>query len=59
MMLRFGTLGVITMLLAPAAAAQVASDPEKLLADRFGFTAAEIAQARTGKSVAKLMTSQD
>jgi len=59
MMLRFGTLGVITMLLAPAAAAQVASDPEKLLADRFGFTAAEIAQARSGKSVAKLLTSQD
>ena len=43
----------------PTAAAQVASDPEKLLAERFGFTAAEIAQARSGKSVAKLLPTQD
>lgn len=57
--LGFVTLGAIALLLMPTAAAQVASDPEKLLADRFGFTAAEITQARSGKAVAKLLTSQD
>lgn len=53
------TSAVIALVIMPAAAAQVPTDPEKLLADRFGFTAAEITQARGGKAVAKLLTSQD
>ena len=35
-----------------------ATDAERLLADRFRFTAAEIAQARSGKAIAKLLPSR-
>src|SRR5262245_8548056 len=34
-------------------------DAERLLADRFGFSAAEIGQARGGQSVTKLLTSRE
>jgi hypothetical protein len=51
--------GVIIVSALPAPAAQVRSiDPERLLADRFGFTAAEVAQARSGQAVAKLLPAE-
>ena len=34
-------------------------DAEKLLAERFGFTAAEIGQARAGQAVTKLLPSRE
>ena len=43
-----------------AAHAQVRKiDTEKLLAERFGFTAAEIGQARAGRAVTKLLPSRE
>ena len=36
-----------------------AVDAERLLTERFGFTPAEVAQARSGQAVAKLLPSQD
>lgn len=52
-------VGVALVAMLQAAAAQVRSiDTERLLADRFGFTAAEIAQARSGQAVAKLLPAQ-
>src|SRR5512144_1901068 len=34
-------------------------DPERLLADRFGFTADEVSRARSGQAVAKLLPRND
>ena len=52
-------MAVIALMVMSTASAQVANDPEKLLAERFGFTAAEITQARSGKAVAKLLPTQE
>lgn len=55
-----GLVGVAVALTLPALAAQVrAIDAERLLAERFGFTAVEIAQARSGRSVAKMLAAND
>lgn len=47
-------LSAIALTAAPHAQAP-AGDPERLLADRFGFTAAEIGQARAGQAATRLL----
>jgi len=52
--------GAAGVLMLQIGSAQVrATDPERLLADRFGFTPAEIGQVRAGKSVAKQLPTAD
>ena len=59
MRVRFLTPVVVIVAL-QAAATQVRSiDAERLLADRFGFTPAEVAQARSGQAVVKLLPKND
>jgi len=53
-------MGVASLVTLEIGSAQVRTiDPERLLADRFGFTPAEVAQARDGKAVAKLLPNSD
>ncbi len=53
----FGALvgAVVASTLHPGAAQVRAIDAERLLAERFGFTTVEIAQARRGQSVARML----
>ena len=48
-----------TLAFRPGPAQVRAIDAERLLTERFGFSAAELAQARSGKAVAKLLPTQD
>lgn len=59
--LSFGLLvGIAVATAIQTGVAQVrAIDAERLMADRFGFTPGEIAQARGGQAVAKLLPSKD
>ena len=50
-------LGVLVAL-QPARAQIRAIDPERLLTERFGFTTSEVAQARSGQAIAKLLPAQ-
>ena len=53
-------IGVATLLALGPGAAQVRKiDAERLLTERFGFTAAEVEHVRGGKPVAKLLPTQD
>jgi hypothetical protein len=53
-------LGLACLTALESGSAQVrAANPERLLAERFGFTPGDIAQARSGKAVAKLLPSTD
>ena len=55
-----GLVVIAAALMVQSGSAQLRSiDPERVLTERFGFTAEELAQARGGKSVAKLLPSQD
>ena len=51
-------LGVLAVLAAPDAQVRKI-DAEKVLAERFGFSAAEIAQARAGQAVTRLLPSRE
>ncbi len=57
----FGVLITVAVVMAlqPGSAQVRAIDAERLLAERFGFTPAELEQVRGGKSVAKLLPSND
>jgi len=53
-------IGVVAVATLQPGAAQVRTiDAERLLAERFAFTPAEIAQARSGEAVAQLLPSND
>ena len=52
-------MGLACVMALESGSAQVKTDAERLLAERFGFTPAEIAQARDGKAVAKMLPSAD
>jgi hypothetical protein len=53
-------VGVLAVPVFQTAAAQVrAINPERLLADRFGFTPDELSRARNGQAVAKLLPRND
>jgi hypothetical protein len=53
-------MAVVVATVLPSPAAQIrAVDAERLLVERFGFTPSEVAQARGGKAVAKLLPSND
>ena len=54
-----GLIGAVAGLTIHGAAQVAAIDAERLLTGRFGFTAAEVAQARSGQAIAKLLPSQD
>ena len=54
-----GLIGTVVGLALHAAAQVRAIDAERLLTGRFGFTAAEVAQARSGQAIAKMLPSQD
>ena len=54
-----GAVGIVAVWAAAGAAQVRTIDVEGLLAGRFGFTAAEVAQARNGQAVAKLLPTQD
>jgi hypothetical protein len=55
------TLSILVVVVAiqPATTQVRAVDAERLLAGRFGFTPAEVAQARSGRAVAKLLPRND
>lgn len=57
----FGALIAVATVVAlrPGASQVRAIDAERLLTERFGFTPAEVGQARGGKAVAKLLPTQD
>ena len=53
-------VAVLAVSVFPTAAAQVRKiDPERLLADRFGFTPDELSRASSGQAVAKLLPRND
>lgn len=52
-------MGVACVTAFESGTAQMKTDAEGLLAGRFAFTPAEIAQARAGKAVAKMLPSED
>ena len=55
-----GWVGVAVVITLRPGAAQVRPiDAERLLAERFGFSSAEVAQARGGQSVAKMLPAND
>jgi hypothetical protein len=59
-MAAIGVAAIVMALLLATPSAQVQKiDAEKLLAERFGYTAAEIAQARSGKAVTKLLPTRE